>query len=681
MISSLLIANRGEIACRIIRTCRRLGIRTIAVFSEADANARHVEMADRRRPIGAAEASASYLNADAIVEAALAAGAEAIHPGYGFLAEKTILAELCARHGLVWVGPSASCIERMGSKAESRRLARDAHVACVPGYDGDSQEPRRLLDEAKAIGFPVVIKASAGGGGKGMRRVDDGGGFSRALELAKREALAAFGNDEVLIEKFIARPRHLEVQLAGDKHGNLIHLFERECSIQRNYQKLVEEAPAAHLDPAIREKLFDAAIRLGQAIGYDSLGTVEFLVDAEGGEPWFLEMNTRLQVEHPVTEMITGLDLIELQLRIASGESLALTQQEVRAHGAAIEVRLNAEDPAREYQPCIGRIEIYSEPDGEGVRVDSCVRSGTEVTPYYDSMLAKLIAGGPDRASAVRRLCAALDRLVILGVGSNQSFLRDIIGHPAFTARALTTRYIDEAFPDGWKRPEPEDWRYASAAVGFLLDRRRGITARELSNPWLTLAGFRVMGRAGRPGRATFSVSAPGAAPRIMTLLPCADGFAVESDGAPQPITVRSAPEGGLVVIHDGCVDEVVVSHAAASRVSLFCRGRAEDFTVQPLAQALAASAKADHSTDSGVISAMPGRINSVEVSVGQTVRKGDTVIVMEAMKLILSLVAPADGTISAIHCAPGQTVAGGVRLVEIAVVLVEAPAKSAASS
>jgi acetyl/propionyl-CoA carboxylase alpha subunit len=676
----LLIANRGEIACRIIRTCRRLGIRTIAVFSEADANARHVEMADERRCIGAAEASASYLNADAIVEAALAAGAEAIHPGYGFLAEKTILAELCARHGLVWVGPSASCIELMGSKAESRRFARDAHVACVPGYDGDSQDPRRLLDEAKAIGFPVVIKASAGGGGKGMRRVDDGAGFSRALELAKREALAAFGNDEMLIEKFIARPRHIEVQLAGDKHGNLIHLFERECSIQRNYQKLVEEAPAAHLDPAIREKLFDAALRLGRAIGYDSLGTVEFLVDAEGGEPWFLEMNTRLQVEHPVTEMITGLDLVELQLRIASGESLALTQQEVRAQGAAIEVRLNAEDPAREYQPCIGRIEVYSEPDEEGVRVDSGVRSGTEVTPYYDSMLAKLIAGGPDRASAVRRLCAALDHLVILGVGSNQSFLRDIIGHPAFTTRPLTTRYIDEAFPDGWKRPEPEDWRYASAAVGFLLDRRRGITAHELSNPWLMLAGFRVAGRAGRPGRARFSVSAAGAAPRIMTLLTCADGFAVESDGAPQPITVRSAPGGGLLVIHDSCVDEVV-SHVAGSQVSIFCRGRAEDFTVQPLAQALAVSTRVDHSTDSDVLSAMPGLINSVEVSVGQTVRKGDTVIVMEAMKLILSLVAPIDGTISAIHCAPGQTVAGGVRLVEIAAAPVEAPAKSAASS
>ena len=392
-------------------------------------------------------------------------------------------------------------------------------------------------------------------------------------------------------------------------------------------------------------------------------------------------MNTRLQVEHTVTETITGLDLVELQLRIATGERLALTQQEVRAQGAAIEVRLNAEDPAaRAYQPCIGKIEVYCEPNEEGVRVDSGVRSGTEVTPYYDSMLAKLIAGGPDRASAVRRLYAALDRLVILGVGSNQSFLRDIIGRPAFTAQPLTTRYIDETFPDGWKRPEPEDWRYASAAVGFLLDRRRGIAAGELSNPWLTLAGFRVTGRAGRPGRARFSVSAAGAAPRIITLLPCADGFAVESDGAPQQITVREAPAGGLLVTHDRFVDEIVF-HVAASQVSIFCRGRAEDFTVQPLAQALAVSARPDHSTASDVISAMPGRINSVEVSVGQTVRKGDTVIVMEAMKLFLSLVAPADGTISAIHCAPGQTVAGGVRLVEIAAAPVEAPAKSAASS
>ncbi len=679
MIRSLMIANRGEIACRIIRTCRRLGIRTIAVFSEADANARHVEMADDRRCIGAAEASASYLNADVIVEAAIATGAEAIHPGYGFLAESTILAELCAKHGLVWIGPSASCIASMGSKAESRRIARDARVACVPGYDGGDQNPGRLSDEARAIGFPVAIKANAGGGGKGMRRVDDEAGFLRALELAKRESLAAFGDDTVLIEKFIARPRHIEVQLAGDRHGNLIHLFERECSIQRNYQKLVEEVPASHLDPAIRGKLFDAAIRLGRAIGYDSLGTVEFLIDADGGGSWFLEMNTRLQVEHPVTEMITGLDLVELQLRIASGEVLPLTQEDVRSQGAAIEVRLNAEEPARQYLPCVGRVELYSEPDGEGVRIDSGVRSGTEATHHYDSMLAKLIAGGPDRTSAVHRLCAALDRFVILGVGTNQSFLRDIVGHPAFTTRVLTTRYIDEVFPHGWKRPEPEDWRYACAAVAVLLDRQHRIAAHENSNPWLTLAGFRVTGRASRPGRAGFSVSAAGAAPRVVTLLSCVDGFAVESDDGAAQITIRSEP-GKLIVIHDGFVDGCV-SHVGGSRVSIFCRGRAEDFTVVPIAQALAVSERAERSTESHVISAMPGRITSVEVSVGQKVRKGDTVIVMEAMKLILSLVAPADGTVSAIYCAPGQTVGGGVRLVEFAAASAEAPARSAASS
>jgi len=680
MIRSLLIANRGEIACRIIRTCRRLGIRAIAVFSEADANARHVETADERRSIGAAEASASYLNPDAIVEAALAVGAEAIHPGYGFLAEKTILAELCTRHGLVWVGPSASCIESMGSKAESRRLARDANVACVPGYDGDSQEPRALLDEAKAIGFPVLIKASAGGGGKGMRRVDEAAGFSRALELAKREALAAFGNDQMLIEKFIARPRHIEVQLAGDKHGNLIHLFERECSIQRNYQKLVEEAPAAHLDPAIREKLFEAALRLGRKINYDSLGTVEFLVDAAGGGPWFLEMNTRLQVEHPVTEMITGLDLVEMQLRVAAGEKLTLAQQDVRARGAAIEVRLNAEDPARDYLPCIGKIEGYREPDGEGVRVDSGVRAGSEVTPYYDSMLAKLIAYAPDRASALQRLCAALDHLVILGVSSNQSFLRDIVGHSAFITRPLTTRYIEETFPDGWKRPEPEEWHYAGAVAAYLIVRRGGAPADQYNNPWLTLGGFRIGGRGGRRGRAKFRVSGTGAAPRSITLSACDDGLAVESDDGGRNITVRAAPNGSLLVTHDNSIDEILFK-VVGNGVSTFCRGRSEDFTVQPLAEALAAAAKVNHVTDSDVISAMPGRINSVEVAIGQSVRKGDPVIVMEAMKLILSLAAPVDGTVSAIHCAAGQTVAGGVRLVEIAADVIEAPAKSAATS
>jgi 3-methylcrotonyl-CoA carboxylase alpha subunit len=679
MIRSLLIANRGEIACRIIRTCRRLAIRSIAVFSDADRNALHAAMADESRYIGAAEASASYLNANAIVEAALAVGADAIHPGYGFLAEKTILAELCAKHGLVWVGPSASCIAAMGSKAESRKLARAAKVACVPGYDGDIQDPRMLLDQAKGIGFPVVIKASAGGGGKGMRRVDDAGGFSRALEMAKREALAAFGNDQMLIEKFIARPRHIEVQLAGDKHGNLIHLFERECSIQRNYQKVVEEAPAAHLDTAIREQLLEAALRLGRAIGYDSLGTVEFLVDADGGGPWFLEMNTRLQVEHPVTELITGLDLVEMQIRIASGEKLALTQHEIRAKGAAIEVRLNAEDPARGYLPCIGRIENYREPDGQGVRVDSGVRAGSEVTPYYDSMRAKVIACGADREIAVRRLLTALDKFVILGVGNNQSFLRDLVSRPAFITQPLTTKYIEEAFPQGWKRAVPEDWLYACAAAGFLFAARHAMASNEAGNPWLTLAGFRIIGRAGKPGRARFSVSTADAPSKAATISSSDDGFKIELDESSEPIVVRGASTNTLLAIHDNYVDEIVF-HVNDGKVSLFFGGGAENFAVQPVAEALVTSAKGAHVTESDVMSAMPGKINSVEVSIGQSVRKGDTVIVMEAMKLILTLPAPIDGTVAAIHCAAGQTVAGGIRLVEISAEAAEAQAKAAGS-
>jgi 3-methylcrotonyl-CoA carboxylase alpha subunit len=665
MIRSLLIANRGEIACRIIRTCRRLGIRPIAIFSEADANALHVESTDDRRCVGGAEASASYLNAEAIVEAAIATAAEAIHPGYGFLAESTVLPELCAKHELVWVGPSASCIAQMGSKAEAKRIARDAGVACVPGYDGDDQDPGRLLDEARAIGFPVAIKANAGGGGRGMRRVEDAASFLRALELAKREALAAFGDDSVLIEKFVARPRHIEVQIAGDRHGNLIHLFERECSIQRNFQKLVEEAPAAFLDPATRETLFDAALRLGRAIGYDSLGTVEFLIDADGGDPWFLEMNTRLQVEHPVTEMITGLDLVEMQIRVASGERLPFMQKEVRSRGAAIEVRINAEDPARDYRPGVGRIEAYSEPDGEGVRVDSGIRSGSEVTHHYDSMLAKLIASGPDRESAVRRLCAAIERFVILGVSTNQAFLRNLVGHPALTARPLTTKYIGEIFPRGWKRAEPEEWIYAGAAAALLMGRRRDIGAGEPRNPWINLTGFRVTGRAGRPGRAKLMVEVAGAPPRVLTLLPSADGFVAESDGNSNQIAIRSVP-GGFVAIHDGSIDECV-AHVSDNRVSIFCSGETENFTIAPIAHALAGTAKANHPIESHVVSAMPGRIISIEISVGQAVRKGDTVIVMEAMKLILSLVAPRDGTVSAINCTAGQTVAGGVRLIEFA--------------
>ncbi|HUN50822.1 MAG TPA: biotin carboxylase N-terminal domain-containing protein [Candidatus Sulfotelmatobacter sp.] len=666
MFDSVLIANRGEIACRIIRTCRRLGLRTIAVHSTADAAARHVALADEAHCIGPAAAAESYLDGEAIVAAALAHRAQAIHPGYGFLSEKTILPLLCERHGLVWIGPSVRAIELMGSKIEAKRVARRAGVQTVPGYDGAEQSLRRLTAEADAVGYPLLIKASAGGGGRGMRRVDEPADFAAALDLARREAAGAFGDDRVLLERYIVRPRHLEVQLAGDRHGNLVHLFERECSVQRNYQKIIEEAPAAHLRPAVRERLLAAALSLGRAIGYDSLGTVEFVLDADADdEPYFLEMNTRLQVEHPVTEAVTGLDLVELQLRIAGGEKLPASQEEIRLRGAAIEARINAEDPAAGFRPEIGRILAYAEPAGEGVRVDSGLQLGSEITPYYDSMLLKVIALGADRAAAVRRLAAALDRLVILGVGTNAAFLRALVSAPAFQAVPLTTGFIAETFPGGWSQPPIEPWLPAAAAAAAILSDRQAAAADTSGNPWRRLAGFRLLGRAGHPGRALLRVAAPGDPARTVEIK--AEGGVLFAQGEGEDYRFLPADRPGEFVVRLGAWQERVIWRVSDSAVHLFANGRAIRMTAALAVADLAAGATAKAAGGADIVAAMPGLVTEVAVSIGQVVRRGDIVVVMEAMKLVLSLTAAADGIVRVVHCAAGQTVAGGARLVEIA--------------
>ena len=647
MLESVLIANRGEIACRIIRTCRRLGIRTIAVYSAADADALHVAMADEKHPIGPAEAARSYLRADAIIAAALAHGASAVHPGYGFLSERVELADLCEANGITWVGPSPRCIASMGSKVESKRLAAEHGVPRVPGYHGDDQAPERLLREAVAIGFPVLIKASAGGGGRGMRRVDDGARFLESLATAKAEAMAAFGDDQVLLERFIARPRHIEVQLAGDKHGGMVHLFERECSIQRNYQKLVEEAPAPYLPGETRARLLEAAVRLGRAIGYDSLGTVEFILEAGDSQPYFLEMNTRLQVEHPVTELITGLDLVELQLRIAAGEALPMRQDDVTEQGVAIELRLNAEDPAAGFSPQLGRVTQYYAPSGPGVRIDSGVREGSEVTPFYDSLLLKLIAHGPGRAAAVKRLDTALRQLVVLGVGTNQAFLRDILRNPAFRA-VLTTLFIPETFPDGWAAPHPAPALLGAAAIAMVQQCRTGIE-HEAPGAWGTLAGFRTATRAGLPGRCRMQVQAPSSEPVTVDVIVTPGGLRAVLGGAvlePPSDMVRLQVEGSTVR---------VMSDAAVWTIA-----------ATPLVQAL--GRKEAHASASGadVFAAMPGLIAQVLVTPGQAVRRGEVVIVQEAMKLMLQLAAEVEGTVRVVHCTAGQIVTGGALLVEI---------------
>ena len=472
MFSKILIANRGEIACRVIRTARRLGIHTVAVYSDADAKALHVEMADEAINIGPAPARDSYLRAEAILDAAKRTGAEAIHPGYGFLSENAAFAEACADAGVVFIGPPASSIRAMGGKSEAKALMETAGVPLVPGYHGEDQSPELLRAEAKRIGFPVLIKASAGGGGKGMRVVTSLEEFDDQLNGAKREAINSFGDDRVLIERYVTRPRHVEIQVFADTQGNCVYLFERDCSIQRRHQKVVEEAPAPNLDPHTRRRMGEAAVAAAKAIGYVGAGTVEFLLD-EDGSFFFMEMNTRLQVEHPVTEYITGQDLVEWQLRVAAGGPLPLNQDQLSIHGHAIEVRLYAEDPQKGFLPQTGRLEhLVFPPEDAFVRVDTGVRSGDAISIHYDPMIAKLIVWADDRSSAVRRLRTALSQTQVVGLGANTEFLLAIASHPAFLAADLDTGFIERHETDLLPEPAPAgDDVLALAALGVLLER------------------------------------------------------------------------------------------------------------------------------------------------------------------------------------------------------------------
>jgi 3-methylcrotonyl-CoA carboxylase alpha subunit len=499
MFGKILIANRGEIACRVIRTAWRLGIATVAVYSEADRNALHVELAHEAWPIGPAPARDSYLNIEAILDAARNSGAEAVHPGYGFLSENAEFAEACEAAGIVFIGPPASAMRAMGLKAEAKDLMQRHGVPLVPGYHGADQNSARLLDEAERIGFPVLIKASAGGGGRGMRVVGSAVEFAAALAGATREAEAAFGDDRVLLEKYLQRPRHIEVQIFADRHGNTVHLFERDCSIQRRHQKVLEEAPAPGLDPEQRSAMAEAAVAAARAVGYVGAGTVEFI--AEGGDFFFIEMNTRLQVEHPVTEAVTGLDLVEWQFRVAAGEPLPICQPDLALHGHAIEARLNAEDPERGFLPQTGTLHGLRFPPPEFARVDTGVRQGDTVTPFYDPMIAKIIAWGEDRAVAVRRLRRALAETAVLGVGTNRDFLARVAAHPEFVSGTVDTGFIERhrAALVPSRRLAP-DTALAAAALFLLLareDAARAVCSRsgDRFSPWARVDGWRPSGR------------------------------------------------------------------------------------------------------------------------------------------------------------------------------------------
>ena len=662
MIPSLLIANRGEIAVRIMRSCARLGIRTIAVYSDADREALHVRLADEAVRIGPAPARESYLRAEAILEAAARAGAAAIHPGYGFLSEKPELPRLCAAAGLVWVGPSTEAIHLMGDKARAKHIATEAGVRSVPGYAGDGQSTARLREEAGRVGFPLMVKATAGGGGRGMRRVHAPEELDAALDIARREAEAAFGDPTLLIERLVLRPRHLEVQVAGDKHGNLVHLFERDCSVQRNNQKVLEEAPAPNLPEAARAALLGNAVRLGRAIGYDNLGTVEFIFEDGQDEPWFLEMNTRLQVEHPVTEAITGQDLVEWQIRIACGEPLPLRQEMIHARGHAIEARITAERADRGFSPDAGMVRLYHPP--ETIRFDSGITRGSAVTLFYDSLLAKAIARGETRAEALARLKEGLRHTVILGPRTTLAFLADAVDQPDFATGRATTRFIEEAFPEGWTPPARHlDLARAIAAVLAATPRQGHAPAGNTA--WETLSGFRVLAPAGVGAAAHVLLSDETETAERVVACPKPGHYRVSSESGALDLRLRLEAEA-FEAEHEGHV--VPGWYAwADDTLHLQLAGETHQFTVSTPARAAAAGGGTGGAASGAVLAPMPGVIAEIKAGPGDRVEAGQTVLVLESMKLFTSLAAPTSGTVAEVLCRAGETVAAGARLMNIA--------------
>ncbi|WP_440224471.1 acetyl/propionyl/methylcrotonyl-CoA carboxylase subunit alpha [Dokdonella sp. MW10] len=657
MFTRILIANRGEIACRIIRSCRRLGIHSVAVYSEADAKARHVRLADEAFCIGPAASRESYLRADRIIEAARAAGAQAIHPGYGFLSENEAFAEACAAAGIVFIGPPVAAIRAMGSKSAAKSLMEKAGVPLVPGYHGDEQSPAFLRAQAEGIGYPVLIKAAAGGGGKGMRVVERDADFDAALASCQREASASFGDQHVLIEKYLTSPRHIEIQVFGDTHGEVIHLNERDCSAQRRHQKVVEEAPAPGMDPARRVAMGKAACDAARAVGYVGAGTVEFIVDADGSF-YFMEMNTRLQVEHPVTEMITGLDLVEWQLRIASGERLPLTQDEVPLRGHSIEVRVYAEEPEKDFLPSIGTLVHFSPPvESSALRIDTGVEQGDAISPYYDPMIAKLIVHDDTRERAIERLLLALRSFRIVGVGNNLGFLARLIDHPVFRAGEVDTGLIARESERLLKPPATvPDAVFIAAALRIVTsDANRLIADANAStdprSPWSATDGWRLNGALERPLEFRY-----GEQERRVTVTRRGKGWLI--DGV--AVQVESDDEHGIRCrIGDRTASYVAIPFG--ERMHVF-DGNAH--YALDVIDRLAHAGEDDH-PQGGLVAAMPGRIIALLAEPGVTVDKDAPLLVMEAMKMEYTVRAPAKGVVKGFHYQVGDQVADGATLVD----------------
>ncbi|WP_412064700.1 acetyl/propionyl/methylcrotonyl-CoA carboxylase subunit alpha [Rhizobium sp. SYY.PMSO] len=645
MFSKILIANRGEIACRVIRTARRMGIRTVAVYSDADRDSLHVALADEAVHIGPAAASESYLSKEKIIAAAERTGVQAIHPGYGFLSENANFAEAVEAAGLVFIGPSPASIRAMGLKDAAKALMERAGVPVVPGYHGDGQEPGFLAGQAAGIGFPVLIKARAGGGGKGMRRVDRPEDFEASLEAAKREAKSAFGDDAVLIEKYLVKPRHIEIQVFGDSQGNAVHLFERDCSLQRRHQKVIEEAPAPGMTEEMRSAMGEAAVRAARAIDYRGAGTVEFIADVSDGlSPdrfFFMEMNTRLQVEHPVTEAIAGVDLVEWQLRVASGEPLPKTQDELAINGWAFEARIYAEDPSRGFLPATGTLSRLRFPGGD-VRIDAGVREGDSITTHYDPLIAKLTVHAPDRAAALAKLTRGLEQTQVAGTTTNLDFLIRLSRQPDFAAGHPDTGLIDRDVEALTAAQQPDDAALAIAAIV----EAGGFAEVAGSDPWLSLGAWQLWGEASRlvtlhfaGGQRNCRVTA-----RDRTL------FRVAFDDRAIPVRLLAGEGVSRRIEIDGRQSRADIFETS-SGVTLFLDGQTHHFhRFDPLDGGEETASGGDR-----VIAPMPGLVKIVRVREGDTVAKGQALIVMEAMKMELTLTAARDGIVESLHVGEGD--------------------------
>jgi 3-methylcrotonyl-CoA carboxylase alpha subunit len=661
MFERLLIANRGEIACRVIRTAKRLGITTVAVYSQADAGALHVDLADEAWLIGPAPARESYLSIDKIIEIARRSGAQAVHPGYGFLSENAQFSESCAQAGLIFVGPPASAMRLMGSKASAKALMERAGVPVAPGYHGEATDVATLSEAAARIGFPLLIKASSGGGGRGMRIVREAGALPEAIASARREAQASFGDDRLLIERYLSRPRHVEIQIFADAHGGCVSFLERDCSMQRRHQKIIEETPAPGLLPELRRAMRQAAVAAAQAVDYIGAGTVEFLVQNDSF--YFLEMNTRLQVEHPVTEMIARQDLVEWQLRVASGERLPLTQDELQMRGCAMEARICAEDPARDFMPSVGEIAHLRPPrESEAIRVDTGVRSGDRVTHYYDSLLAKLIVWGADRAEALRRLRAALDRFEIVGVSTNLDLLRALVADPKFQRGEYDTGFVEAEAARLTMAPPPtpdeEEIILAAGAAAWLADLRRRdeANAAERGDPWSPWAmgdGWRIDGTGHHD--IEFELNARRLRARIRPL--AAGGFRLETPSL--SANVEAVEHDGRMRLRvDGVTREVGLIRRDEEIVVILA-GR--NYALTPVDPLRPPARPAD--LDQQLRAPLPARVTRIFVTQGEKVKKGAPLINLEVMKMEVALKAPRDGQIESILCAEGEWMPEGAKL------------------